>query len=536
MMRLVRRALAIWGTLMLAGCLSRVPLESPSQDGARWIELSSPHFTLATDLEGDEATLVIRTFELAYALLARVVFGAGDPPDFQTEVIAFRSKSELQEFLPDRFGGQYIKQLPSDLQPSPTLVIYGELSPESRKTFAHELTHRFEHVALGSMPVWLNEGLAQFYATIRGDLQHPEVGAVDTEHGFKSGALQSEDGYLIDQRLLPSDLPTASKLMDLEPSQFYLWRSKDKNTQRRDRDMSANYSAAWALVHMLMTTGSPNAVRFRQVLREAARIHNATAALDRIAFDDDALDKQFTAYVLDPQPWQPRSEGAPPALGGIQQRTLSDAQTLVRWARLSSIVSERGARYLRAAAAMAPTDPEVQFWLGRFNMLNNRRQEAERLFKAALAQDPNNPGYQLALLALQLGGQGQRRWASAPEDEETTHAMDRLSKVAHTATELITVATYRLLENRAEVALPLAERATRVDPDCWLCFHVYALAVSRTGDVPRALTLERNAWNRLPEETPAGADMAVRAALNYFKTTTVSPAAAAPAPTLFFPW
>jgi hypothetical protein len=106
MMRIVRRALAIWGTLfplVLAGCLTRPALESPSQDGARWIELSSAHFTLTTDLKGDEAMLVIRTFELAYALLARV-FGDGPPPDLETQVVAFRSKPELQEFIPDRFG------------------------------------------------------------------------------------------------------------------------------------------------------------------------------------------------------------------------------------------------------------------------------------------------------------------------------------------------------------------------------------------------------------------------------------------------
>jgi hypothetical protein len=169
-------------------------------------------------------------------------------------------------------------------------------------------------------------------------------------------------------------------------------------------------------------------------------------------------------------------------------------------------------------------------------MLKNQREDADRLFRAALAQDPDNPGYQLALLALRLGGGADERWLEAREDADTTQAMDRLTKVAHTATELVTVATYRLLQNRPEVALPLAERAVHADPDCWLCFHANALAAYRTGDAPRALALERDAFARLSDQTPKRAAAAVRAAIHDYQAATANPAAPAPAPTLFFPW
>jgi tetratricopeptide (TPR) repeat protein len=541
----VRADVAIRGILSIpliwAGCLTPTPLERPSQNGAKWMELSSKHFTLTTDLDVDDATLAIRAFELAYALLARAIFGDSPPPDFDTQVIVFRSRTELQEFVPDWVGGRYMKQLPSDLQPSPTMVIYGELSHVTRITYVHELAHRFNRVAFGSMPPWLDEGLAQFYSTVRGDPQRPEVGALDPETGFASGIVPFDPSHFSFQGLLllPSELPSLSRLMDFEPREFYASGPKqNKNPRRvRDEDRNDNYAAAWALVHMLMTTESSNAIRFRQALGEAARIHNATLAIERMDLDADALDREFGAHLTEALPSRPYYEVPPPVLGGVRQHDLAEARTLVRWARLSSILSERGERYLRSAVAAAPQDPEVQFWFGRLHMLEGRREEAERLFKAALAQEPDNAGYQLGLVALYLGRDHDTRRYSSAGDASISDAMNRLTKIARTAAELVTVADYHLLENRPEVARPLAERACRVDPDCWECFHAYALATFRTGDVAGAVTLEKSALNRLPDASPTNAEMTLRQALRSYRTAAANPGAPpASAPTLFFPW
>jgi hypothetical protein len=138
--------------IVLCGCLSIPPLESPSQRGTKWIELSSRHFRLATDLDGPEAALIVRTFELGYELLAKAVFGEGTPPDVSTNVISFRSPADIQWFLPDTASAMYLETLPSDLQPSPTLVTAGELSHSTRGMLMHELAHRLDSVALGPMP------------------------------------------------------------------------------------------------------------------------------------------------------------------------------------------------------------------------------------------------------------------------------------------------------------------------------------------------------------------------------------------------
>jgi len=52
----------------LAGCAATMPPPLPSKGGPRWIELSSDHFTLWTDLPDDEAHERIRDLLLAGSL------------------------------------------------------------------------------------------------------------------------------------------------------------------------------------------------------------------------------------------------------------------------------------------------------------------------------------------------------------------------------------------------------------------------------------------------------------------------------------
>jgi hypothetical protein len=539
-MRTAAAVAAIVGSLVLpAGCIVQSRLEKPSQSGARWIELSSQHFTLATDLDASEATRTIRTFELAYALLARVVFGDEPAPDFRTEVLAFRSEGEVREFLPAPLSGRYMTRLANDIEPSPTMVVYGKLSPANRILFVHELAHRFNHVALGSMPVWFNEGLAQFYSTVRGDLTQPQVGALDPDAGFASGSVWSDPSHIIFQGALIdiADVPRPSRLMRLDRAGFYagdLDRPRESSRLAQEA-MSRNYAAAWALVHMLMSTESPEAASFQRVLRQAARTKNASAALEQASLDPVALDRQFDAYLKKAIPWREHHEGLPPVLGEVRQRELGEAATLVRWARLASLASPQGERFMRDAVAAAPEDPEVEFWFGRFEMVRGKPKVAERWLEAARAREPGNPAYQLALVALYFAERG-GSWSSGDHDERLEEAMARLTKVARTPAELGTVAGFNILQGHADVALPLAARACEAGPDCWECFHSYALASYETEDAARALELERAALERLPEDAPSETARALQGALRRFEAAVSGSSVPSGNYHVFFPW
>jgi hypothetical protein len=167
-----------------AGCIVHTPLALPGESDAPWSEIKSRHFKLVTDLDPEDADSVLRTFERTYGLLARVLFAGQAAPDFETQVLAFRTETELHAFIPPPVSGRYLYRLANDLQPAPTVVMAGKPSPATRILLSHELTHRFNHVAFPSIPIWLNEGLAQYYSTVRGDADHPVAGELDPENGF----------------------------------------------------------------------------------------------------------------------------------------------------------------------------------------------------------------------------------------------------------------------------------------------------------------------------------------------------------------
>ncbi|HXK18910.1 MAG TPA: hypothetical protein VNG33_13960, partial [Polyangiaceae bacterium] len=162
-----RRAWLLLGLAALS-CLKQGST-SAVQSGEPWVELRSQHFKVVSDLGEEQANRVIGDFEETYDLLGKVVFGSSALPAFETNALIFERFQDLSQFVGDGFGGQYEPWLPNDVEPAPTVLASGTLSPFARLVFAHELTHRFNHVALGPTPTWLNEGLADYYSTIRGE-------------------------------------------------------------------------------------------------------------------------------------------------------------------------------------------------------------------------------------------------------------------------------------------------------------------------------------------------------------------------------
>jgi len=487
-----------------AGCIVHGSLKPPSENGEQWLDLRSKHFHLMTDLDAEEAEGVVRSFEQGYARLGRVVFGSEAVPDFETEVIAFRSEGEFREFRPAPLSGQYLGQLPNDQEPTPTMLIYGGLSPENSILFTHELTHRFNHFALPAIPVWLNEGIAQYYSTVRGDVDHPVVGETDPRYGFASGSVRADPNHIVFQGelLAFADLPRPSALMRFDRATFYgdrLDNDQPPSFESKEK-FKRNYAAAWVLVHMLMTDplGAPLASAL-QDHHQNSTLADALRALDARATD---VDRAFDQYVRKPIPWREHHESPAPAVGHLDKRAMSEAEVLVLWARIDNFRGPNAARAfarLQRAAALAPDDPAVLLWTARHEALLGRPREAERHLQRALGLEPSQAEAQLALGMLYLGNKTGSTWPAAERDKLMADAFERLGKIAATATEYDAVAIYHLIKTGVAQAVGPAAKACELDPSCWSCLHTYAAATFRTGDRERAAALELAAVSRLPE-------------------------------------
>ncbi len=508
-------------------------LAPASAGGNAWSELTTAHFRLVTDLRERDAVNVLAEYEHVYELLSSVthisgVHGSTAAPSFKTQAVVFRSYDELQPFVPPQMVGTYQSSLPNDIEGVPTILASGTLSPFGRVLFAHELAHRFNHAALGATPVWLNEGLAEYYSTIRGEVSAPVVGESDPDNVVAAGSAHHSVGDVIYQgALIHADLlPKASRLVSFDPDGFYAesfgnhapLSYEAKNTQAR------NYAAAWMLVHMLLHEPFDYAVRFRELLGKPD-MHNTGAELQAVVehVGADRIDRDFSAYLLKDIPWRQYHPGlrSPP---DHTSRGLSDSYVLTWWARLDSFdgdMASRAAKRLADAQRSNPQDPDVWFWLGRHSARQQRAVEAESNYEHATTLAPDRPDFLLGLVSLYVSDSAKSVWPD--REQRLDRAMAKLERVASSPLELNVLAIRALHAHELAKSQGFARKACNAGPDCWECWHTFAEAAFVAGDAPRALELERTAVARAPENLSENAFRALRDAASLYQLAVQEP-------------
>jgi tetratricopeptide (TPR) repeat protein len=456
-------------------------------------------------LDEQTAQGVASSLEETYEALASAQFRSYPFPAFETNAVVFQSPQDLSEFLGDGFGAAYMSSLPNDAEPSPTLIASGTLSPYARLAFAHELTHRFNHVALGPTPIWLEEGLADYFSTIRSEHDQPVVGEIDPRFMCVPDGL----GDLVcgQYEHLPGNrLPSASQLVALDRDGFYetttLESGRASYEQKRSR--SVHYGMARLLVHLLMHGEQSYAHEFRKLWQTPPSFQKGTALADVVYRVPSArLDADLKAYLQKAPPWRQHHAPAPPSQE-LRQRTLADAEVLVWWARLDSFRGKFAARAhqrleeaQRASGSNNPGAPA--FWLARYEQLNGSSSKAKQLYQDALNTEPDNPDYLYGLLDLYWGSANGTSWAEAAKSTSVTTTIQALKLNARTAIQLNAVAGHELFSGDVPGALATSARARKLGPDCWQCFHNHAAALFASGETNAALEAEQGALNRLPE-------------------------------------
>jgi len=525
-----RRAWLLLG-LAAVGCLKQGST-SAVQSGEPWAELRSQHFKVMSDLGEEQANLVIGSFEETYDLLGKVVFGGSAVPSFETNALIFEREQDLRQFVGDGFGGQYMPWLPNDVEPAPTVLASGTLSPFARLLFTHELTHRFNHVALGPTPTWLNEGLADYYSTIRGEGDAAVVGEIDPRYMCTPDGLGDLECYQY-EKLRGSRLPRASDVIRLDHESFYHRQGaleKGAATWEQKRSRSENYAVAWLLVHLLMHGEKGYAKQFRSTLSAPSSPLKGAALADIVMRVPAAeLNRDFDAYLQNSIPWR-QHHAAPPKLPSqLERRTLHDSEVLLLWARLDAFDGKFAGRAhdrLLAASEQRDTAADVgaaSFWLGRYSQLHDDTGGAEQHYREALELEPGNPEYLYGLLNLYWADGRGMTWLQAARSAQVGKTIAELSKTARSASQLNAVAAYQLFGHDLPAALETSERACQASPDCWACFHNRAAALaaaSRPGDAADA---EHEALNRLPEGAAAEMVKLVSRSVDYYERVARDP-------------
>lgn len=161
----------------------------------QWVKLSTPHFELYTtagEKKGREAIL--------YFEQVRSFFLESSPskhaPDFPVRIVAFRSESQYKPYRMNEGALAYYAS-----GHNRDYIVMQDISTEHYPAAIHEYTHLvIQHTGL-KLPVWLNEGWAEVYSSLKpkgakavvGDLLPGRVQTLLTTKWLQLEALDSVD-------------------------------------------------------------------------------------------------------------------------------------------------------------------------------------------------------------------------------------------------------------------------------------------------------------------------------------------------------
>jgi tetratricopeptide (TPR) repeat protein len=234
--------------LLGAVCLSSLGPTLQAQSPAEWISVNEGKISVYTQGDPADARALLRTF----AGLRTALSQASPLHETQTtllKIIVFPSEKQFNQYRLNAGSCAFYQQTHKG-----EYVALADLLPEHREVTAHEFTHFvIAHTGL-KIPLWLNEGLADFYSTFR------ESGETVTFGRPVPGRLHVLRRY---------DWLPLNALFDVSAgSSYYSEPSR----------MALFYSESWALTHMLVVSPQYGG-HFPEFLRALSDGHNTPESL-----------------------------------------------------------------------------------------------------------------------------------------------------------------------------------------------------------------------------------------------------------------
>jgi tetratricopeptide (TPR) repeat protein len=499
---------------LLVACSSQHAPRTASQGGAQWVALRTRHLVIETDLAADDARSVAEQYEAAYCELAAVVIPGAEGPPERTEVVLFRNEDEFHATLGRwQAGGFFFDQGPLDLERHPTVVMphprYGE---GDRITLLHELTHRLVNHVYGTMPVWLNEGLAQYFSTLR----------------IRDGEVWLGEPLLF--RAYTADvLPTVPALLAMD--RLHLEGRDLPDDYRRADQMVNNYIAAWALVHFFRNGPDAYRARFQHFVSAMNRGMRAKDAWGS-SFGDIPIATLEAAYrgYLNADHWdvfkRTLSQKGPAPIESVE--VIADADVHLLWLRALASSGSPAASQLAEASRDAPDSAEVAYWRGSVDYFADRLADARFEFEAVLRERPDDPR-SLFGLAVTLGKLLRETPAGVRAElaDSLSKTFERLARTARSADELLLVGSHFANGGDSAEAIARLDAAVAIAPGYWRVHAARAYVLAKAGRYDEAADAQEHAVAVATESEPSPS---LDADLRRYRALAAGAAAAAPSP------
>src|SRR5580698_2389430 len=442
---------------VLGGGLATVPPSAraqkpvgvtPATEAASWVEVQTPHFVVASDAGETAARGVATDFEQIRALFHATFPELRVDPPQPIRIIVTRDEATMRTITPDEWGG------PEHVHPAGVFHSDGEkdyvvlrLDAEGTTAFHtsyHEYTHSLMHLNFSRLPLWVREGVAEFFGNSLLSAEKATTGTVDRGHVYVLGKNEW--------------LPMETLFQVSETSPFY-----------NERDpASVFYAESWATVHYLLL--DPEARRadlFKKYLVAWDSGADAISA-GRSALGDLKTFEAAVKKYVGQENWKPGV--VLPGLAGLQsaswkERTLAPSEVLALRGDYFTHrrMMDEARPLLEEAAKTGPEIAGVHEALGFFYLRNSDFAPAQEQMQRAIALGADDFAPYFALGSLELRNMG-------VSDDDTRDARKNLERAAELnpmfapTFEALTQAYSRSADTQAK-ALAAAETAVKLDSE-----------------------------------------------------------------------
>lgn len=247
-----------------------------------WLEVKSTHFDVVTDSNEKEARKVAGQFERMRAVFHTLMPTASDSAGSPIVVLALKDRKGFQALEPAAYLAKGQLDLAGYFLSAPDKnYILLRLDAEGDHPYAtvyHEYTHYMLRKAADWMPLWLNEGLAEFYQN--SDIQGKEI--------LVGQASVNDILYLRQNRLLP-----LTTLLTVDHDSPYY---------HQEQKGSVFYAESWALTHYIQITDSQKGTnRLEDYSRLLIRKVDPVTAAQQVFGDLNQLQKTLNRYIAQGQ-------------------------------------------------------------------------------------------------------------------------------------------------------------------------------------------------------------------------------------------
>jgi len=358
----------LWKIVVIAGALALAPALSSAKPQT-WVEVRSPNFIVVSNAGEKSARKAALQFEQIRAVFRQSLQGVSQRPSPVVTILAAKDENSLRDLLPEYWAkgrahpaGLFVTNL-NHYFAAVTLDAQGSSPYE---TFYHEYYHAITIPYFPDLPVWLSEGLAEFYG-------HTEIDEKTVGLGHIDGDLLQ---LLREETLIPLDV-----LFKVDQSSPY-YNEANKT--------SLFYAESWALTHYLMMANRPLFTSYLSALGQGKKGDEATAA----SFGDvKKLQSDLKSYIRGGS-FQYLRGAAPARLAEdqLQARTLTEAEA---GAYRGGFAVTRGRAedaigILQQALQLDPKLALTNEYMGMAQLMQGQREKALESESQAIALDPKN--------------------------------------------------------------------------------------------------------------------------------------------------